>query len=104
MGMEKPERNIWHLIFGMSGLSVLGWFMSSFSPANFLFVALFFLIVAVMVFFSSLFVFKSARRAILVTIGVIVWLVLRLLGLREIWYPFLLVLCLISLEILFQRR
>jgi hypothetical protein len=35
---------------------------------------------------------------------VAVWLGLRLLGLRELWYPLLLIPCLISLEILFQRR
>jgi len=88
----------------MCGLSVLGWFGNTFPPENILSLVLFFLIIAATAFFSSLFLFKIVRRAVLVTLGVIIWLILRLLGLRELWYPLLLIPCLISLEILFQKR
>ena len=95
---------MWYLIAGISGLSVLGWFVNTFPPENILSLVLFFLIIAATTFFSSLFILKIVRRAVLVTLGVIVWLTLRLLGLRELWYPLLLIPCLISLEILFQKR
>jgi hypothetical protein len=102
--MEKPKRNILWLILGICGLSVLGWFVNTFPPENILLLVLFFAIIAATAFFSSLFLFKIVRRAVLVTVGVVVWLLLRLLGLRELWYPLLLLPCLISLEILLQKR
>lgn len=92
------------LIIGISGVCILGWFVNTFPPENIFRLVLFFLIIAATVFSSSLFVFKIVRRAVLVTIGIVVWLLLRLLGLRELWYPLLLLPCLISLEILFQKR
>ena len=92
------------LIVGISGLCLLGWFVNTFQPENILLLVLFFVIIAATVFFSSLFLFKIVRRAVLVTLGVVVWLILRLFGLREFWYPLLLIPCLISLEILFQKR
>jgi len=95
---------MWYAILGISGLSLLGWYANTFGPDSFLRLVLFFVIVGLTTFFSSLFFLKIVRRAALVTLGVLVWLVLRLFGLREIWYPMLLVLCLISLEILLQKR
>lgn len=102
--MHRPKRNILWLILGMCGLSILGWFVNTFPPENVLLLILFFVIIAATSFFFSLFLFKIVRRAVLVTAGVIVWLTLRFLGLRNLWYPLLLIPCLISLEILFQKR
>ncbi|MCX6791783.1 MAG: hypothetical protein NT149_01980 [Candidatus Gottesmanbacteria bacterium] len=102
--MDRPKRNILWLILGICGLSVLGWLVNTFPPENIPLLILFFVIIAGTVFFSSLFLFKIVRRAVLMTIGVVVWFTLRLLGLRELWYPLLLIPCLISLEILFQKR
>ena len=95
---------MWYLLVGISGLCVLGWFVNTFTPENILLLILFFMIIAATAYFTSLFLFKIVRRAVLVTIGVTVWLTLRLLGLRDLWYPLLLIPCLISLEILFQKR
>jgi hypothetical protein len=92
------------LIFGISGLCVLGWFVNTFQPENVYLLIFFFVIIAATTFFTSLFLLKIVRRAVLVTLGVVVWLILRLFGLRELWYPLLLIPCLISLEILFQKR
>jgi hypothetical protein len=102
--MNRLKRNILWLILGICGLSILGWFINTFSPENFPQLILFFVIIAATTFFSSLFLLKIVRRAILVTLGIIVWLALRLFGLRELWYPLLLIPCLISLEILFQKK
>jgi len=101
---ERSTRNIWWLILGISGLSVLGWFINTFSPDSVQMITLFFVIIAATAFFSSLFVFKIVRRAVLVTMGVVVWLVLRLVGLRDWYYPILLIPILISLEILLEKR
>lgn len=102
--MNRPSRNIWWLILGISGLSVLGWFINTYQPDSVEMVALFFLIITAITFFSSLFIFKIVRRAVLIIAGVIVWLLLRLVGLRDWYYPVLLIPVLISLEILFQKR
>jgi hypothetical protein len=102
--MDRPKRNILWLIFGICGLSLLGWFVNTFQPENIQLLILFFIIIGITVFFTSLFLFKIVRRAILVTLGIVVWLALRLFGLRELWYPLLLIPCLISLEILFNKR
>jgi len=95
---------MWYLIIGISFLSVLSWFVNTFPPENIPFLILFFVIVGTTTFFFSLFVFKIVRRALLVTLGVVIWLLLRLLGLRDFYYPLLLIPILISLEILFQKR
>ena len=102
--MERQKRNAWWLIVGISGLSILGWFINTFPPDSFETISLFFLIIAATTFFSFLFVFKIVRRATLVTLGVMVWLLLRLVGLRDWYYPVLLIPVLVSLEILFQSR
>ncbi len=92
------------LILGISGVSLLGWFVNTYTPDSLFRLVLFFLIIAATVFFTSLFFLKIVRRAALVTLGVGIWLFLRLLGLREIWYLLLLIPCLISLEILLRKR
>jgi hypothetical protein len=92
------------LILGISGLSILGWFVNTYPPDNSWSIVLFFLIVSTTAFFFSLLLLKIVRRATIVTLGVIVWLLLRLLGLRDWYYPALLVPILISLEILLRKR
>ncbi len=95
---------MWPLIGAISGLSFLGWFVNTFTPDSFPRLVLFFLIVAATTFYASLFFVKIVRRAAFVTIGVVIILILRLLGLREVWYVLLLIPCLISLEILLRVR
>lgn len=92
------------LIVGISLLCILGWFVNTFRPTSPLLFLIFFTIVAATTFTLSLFMIKIVRRALLVTLGVVIWLLLRLLGLRDFYYPLLLVPLLISLEILFQKR
>lgn len=95
---------MWSLIAGISGLSLLGWFINTFTPDTVFKIAFFFFIIGATTFFCSLFIFKILRRAVLITLGVVVWLLLRMLGLRDWYYPVLLIPILISLEVLFQNR
>ncbi len=94
---------MWRLIVGITGLSVLGWFVNSQSPDSVGMIALFFLIIAVTLYFFSVFVLHRARSAALVTFGIVIWLFLRLIGLREWYYPLLLIPILISLEVLLRN-
>ncbi len=100
----RREHNVWHLILGVWGLSALGWFINSYPPTKAQYLIIFFL----MVFFSSLFlflyIFQNARRALLLSIGFAVFLILRLLDLRQPLYPILLLASLISLEVSLRKR
>lgn len=95
---------MWPLILAISGLSILGWFVNTFTPDTFFRMAFFFLIAAITTFFFSLSILKIVRRAVLVALGVVILLLLRFLGLRDWYYPILLIPVLISLEILLQKR
>ncbi len=102
--MTKPTRNIWWLILGISGLSTLGWFTNSFEPTGFLSIGLFLLIIWFSMYSLALFLFSIKRRALLLSLGITIWLILRLLGLRELYYGILLLLVILSLEKLLQHE
>ncbi len=93
---------MWYMVAGISGLSALGWLVNSTEPTAAT-IGAFFIIIAAAAFFFSLAVFKIVRRAALVTFGVIIWLLLRAFGLREWYYPALLIPVLISLEAILRN-
>jgi hypothetical protein len=92
------------LVVGITGLSLLGWFVNTYPPDSFIRILIFFAILGGTTFCISFFFLKIVRRATIITVGVIVWLLLRYLGLRDWYYPLLLLPILISLEMLFQKR
>ena len=103
--MRQPKpRNVWWLLFGISGISALGWFIHTFPPASTLVFIGFFAITAAASYFSALFILNSVRRAGLVSIGVITILFLRYIQLRQVHYIILLLAVLISLELMLQKR
>lgn len=94
---------MWFVV-GISGLSLLGWYVNTYPSDSLVRILLFFAILGVTTFFTSFFLLKNRKRAVLITLGVIVLFLLRLIGLRNWYYPALLLPVLISLEILFQTR
>lgn len=92
---------MWFIIT-ISGLSILGWFVNTYPPNSFLRIAIFFLLIGATTFFTSLYLLKIVRRAALLTLGVVIWLLLRFLDLRDWYYPALLLPILISLDILLR--
>lgn len=101
--MEKPKRNLLWLFMGLAGIGLLGWFINAFSPNSVQLLLTFFSIITATVFFLSLFVLRQLRYAILTTLGIFAWLVLRFFGLREVYYGILLVAILVSLEVLLRK-
>lgn len=99
----KKERNIWWLILAISGLSGIAWFTNTYSPEGTMLLVFF-----ILLFFTSitsgLFVLNHTRRAFLFSLGVVCFFLLRLLGLREIFYPILLIICLLNLEVYLNKR
>lgn len=102
----KPtkSRQIWWLIAGISGICATAATIHTYTPDQFVAVIAFFLLVFVSFYFLMLFLFNTPRRAILVSAGLVIFLILRMLGLREPIYALLLAAALISLELVLQTR
>lgn len=101
---EHRRRDIRWLLVGISGLSALGWLINSQNPENPVALILFFLILFVTFFSLTQILTNIVRRSLLVGGGVVGFMLLRLIGLREPWYALLLVAALVSLELSFQKR
>jgi hypothetical protein len=100
---EQP-RDIKWLLLGITGICSLGWLTNTQDP-NYLFSLItFFLILSITVYSITLFTTNIVRHGLLVGSGVLVLFILRLLGLRDWYYIMLLAVCLISLELYFQKR
>ena len=102
--MRRGKVNLWWLIAGISGLSGLGWFVNTFAPDQQLHRIAFFSIFLVSSFSLMQYILANMRQALLLSLGLTIFLLLRYLGLREMLYPLLLVACLISLELGLRRR
>ena len=102
--MVKKPRNVWWLVVGISGLSLLGWFINTFGPNSFFVTLMFFLIIFFTNICFSLFILNNVRRAILLSLGVILFFFLRLLNLREPFYIILLLASIVSLELYLRKQ
>ena len=98
------ERDIKWLIIGVCGLSGLGWLINTQDPDYLIPLGAFFLILFITAYSFGYFLTNIVRRSVLIGSGVFVFFLLRFLGLREIWYLILLLICLISLELSLQKR
>lgn len=101
--MRTKPRNPWWLVLGISGISLVAWFVNAYLPDTALRIAYFFIIFFATSFFLSQFLLNNMRRAVLVSLGLSIFLLLRLLGLREPLYGVLLLSSLISLGLLIKR-
>jgi len=99
----KKERNTWWLILAISGISTLAWFTNTYTPQGSMSLVFFILIFFTTVTFG-LFISNNIRRSLLFSFGIVGFLLLRLLGLREFFYPLLLVASLVSLEVYLNKR
>lgn len=104
VSMRQKRRNSWFLLFGLIGLSGLGWYVNNVAPNSFQALLIFF----VTFFLSSslilLYFLNNVRRGLLLSVGIVTYLLLRLLNLREPLYVLLLIACLASLELYFKKR
>jgi len=101
---REPQRNITWLLVGISGISGLAWLTNTQNPANPIFLLLFFVILFFTAYSLTFFITNIVRRSLLVSGGVLVFFLLRYLGLREPLYIVLLVASLVSLELSSQKR
>lgn len=102
---DRPNpRNIWWLIVAICGICVLAWFVNTYPPHSWQLFIVFFTLVFITSLFLLLYLINNVRRSILLSSGLSIFLLLRLLNLRELIYPLLLVASLLSLELLLTKR
>lgn len=87
-----------------AGISFLAWFATAYSPDSWHRIALFFVFIAVIVAAPLFSLLNNVRHVFLITAGVLIFLLLRLLGLREIIYPLLLAATILSVELMLRKR
>lgn len=72
-------------------------------PDSFWILAAFFLLVSAICFCVCLFLIASVRRSFLISAGITGCLIIRYLGLRDIYYPVLLGSCMVAIDLYFRR-
>jgi len=92
------ERNINYLIFAIVALCGLAWFVNCISPDVLWLQAIFYVILGIITFCLSMFIFASNKEALLISIGTIIYFLLRSLNLRHPLYLILLIALLISIN------
>ncbi len=100
----RRKRHPWLFILAVVTFASLIGFTNFFAPATAQLVILFFGLFALGNFFLWQYLLNNVRRALLVTLGVTVFLGLRYLNLRQPFYLILLIASLISLEVYWQKR
>ncbi len=102
--MRNKPRNPWLLIVGISGVSLIAWFVNTYPPDSIVRITIFFFLFFLVSLPISLFFLNNVRRAILLSLGLTVVFLLRILGLRETIYFLLLFISLFSIELMLQKR
>ena len=92
------------IVIVVTAASALAWFVNSYAPDSLQRIGIFFILVTI-ILSSLLFpLVNNVRRVLLIICGLLIFLLLRLLGLREILYPLLLAATLLSLELMLKKR
>lgn len=102
--MHRPRRSVWWFLVGISGISGLAWFANTYTPDSWQKIVILFTFIATIITSILFYFLNNVRHILLITGGLLILLVLRYLGLREIIYPLLLLASLLSLDILLRKR
>ena len=82
----------------------LAWFINSVSPDILWMQAIFYAILGIITFCLSMFIFASKKEAVLISLGTIVYFLLRSLNLRHPLYLILLIAVLYSTSVYYNKR
>lgn len=102
--MYRPRRSVGLLIVCISGISALAWFANTYTPDSWQTVITLFTLITVIITSLLLYFLNNVRHILIITGGIVVLLILRYWGLREIIYPMLLMAVLFSLELMLRKR
>ncbi|MDP1721994.1 MAG: hypothetical protein Q8L37_02185 [Candidatus Gottesmanbacteria bacterium] len=102
--MLRSHHSVRWLFVCISGISALAWFTNSYTPDSWQAVITIFIIITIIITSFLLYFLNTVRHILLITAGILILLILRYWGLREIIYPMLLIASLLSLELMLRKR
>jgi preprotein translocase subunit SecY len=98
----RVSKNPLHLFFAVTGLILLSAFITLVPPDSFVPIGIFFVLLASAVVLFSLYLGGSIRRSLVIAAGIVLYLLLRMLGLKHPLYFLLMIACIIALEYLWK--
>lgn len=103
MDRHKHSRNPLLLFWGLTGFFLLAAYINVFVPNALPPLILFFLILYLSLYLVTFYLIPHTRHALLITTGVVLYLGLRFLELRQPVYVLLLIASLVALEYLWKE-
>jgi hypothetical protein len=100
---QKPRKKTF-LIISLISLFFNFIFINVFPPTNFFLILIFFILIGFFIFYLLLFIFKSPRRSLLITLGIILIFILRAIDLKHWLYPSLIIAINTIIEIYFYNK
>jgi|GEM_PF-722723 len=104
MERHKVQRNPFILFTGLTGLIGIAAYVNIVSPDSLIALAGFFLLFIIAATSLLLYILQHTRHALLISAGTTIYLILRLLGLRQPLYAVLLLASIIALEYLWKDQ
>lgn len=104
MERQKKERNPALLFIGLSLLIITAAYINVTPPASLISLIGFFLLLSIVSTTLGFYLFHHMRHAVILSVGIIIWLILRLIGLRHPLYTVLLIASIIALEYLWKDQ
>lgn len=101
--LHKP-RNPLLLFIGVTGLILLAAFINIVPPDSVAALLVFFLVFITTLILLGLYIIRSLRHALILTFGIVLYLILRFFGLRHPLYAVLLIASLVALEYLWKEN
>lgn len=110
--MHGKKRDIKFLILGILCLMILGWFLFSYSPSeainikgiNINTLPVFLLLIFLSIFSLTGFILKNLRRGLLISLSLVAYLIIRLLGLTNPFFPVLILALAVIIELFFSKK
>lgn len=104
MERQKKERDPLALFIGLSGLIATAAYVNIIAPDSLVSLLGFFVILGVASTSLGIYLFRHTRHAWLVSGGIVLYLILRLIGLKQPLYAVLLIASIIALEFLWKEQ
>jgi hypothetical protein len=104
INFRRVEHHIYWLFIAVVLISGLGWFTNTFNPDRLYLMVIFFLLIFVILFSLVMYILNNVRRGILCGLGIVIFLILRYLGLRDFYFPTFLFILLILLDLYLSKK
>lgn len=99
---KRQSRNINWIFGALVGFCTFAWFAHTYAPTEPVHFIPFFILLFCSTVSLLLYLTNNVRRSILISIGFVIFLLLRLVGLRDVLYALLLLASLVAIEFAFS--